>query len=104
MISSLTLIDTDPILSAPEKDEAEISNEIYTKVSNIVEKKLAEDMKIRDLYVKLEEDLNDEERERVNKFRTEMKQLIKDELNKEYRTLIPGKKLDELIEKSLDGI
>ncbi len=98
MLSSMTLIDSDPILGAPEKDEAEIANEIYTKVFKLLEDELNKQPELKKLYTGGSDDI-----EVVSGIDT-MKTGIKDVIIKEYSELVPATKLTDILNKAIAGI
>ncbi len=94
----MTLIDSDPILGAPEKDEAEIANEIYTKVFKLLEDELNKQPELKKLYTGGSDDI-----EVVSGIDT-MKTGIKDVIIKEYSELVPATKLTDILNKAIAGI
>lgn len=110
ILSSFTLIDTDPILAEPEKDDKEIANEAYTKANRILEEELnkfiinipdSPETRIRDLYSKDDSDLTDNERTIVTDFSNHVRKVVAETLHKEYEHLIDEKLLVNIVNNSV---
>lgn len=110
ILSAFTLIDTDPILAEPEKDDKEIANEAYTKANHILEEELSTftinipeypETSIRDLYSKDDSDLTDSERVIVTDFSNHVKKVVAETLHKEYKHLIDEKLLVTIVNNSV---
>ena len=112
VLSSFTLIDTDPVLSEPEKDEKEISNEAYTKVNHILNQSLENYAKrvnmtkesLKDLYDKVDEDLSSSEQEVVLGFRENAKKEIAETLKTDYENLIDEKLLFNITQQAVSVV
>lgn len=116
IISSLSLLDKDPILAKPELDENEITNLAYMKSSMILQKNLKKliPSKIKsqnvhgetmeDIYVRDPEKLTETEKELLEQFEHHVKKEITRTLNKEYKEIVSSNLLEKMIEKSLAGV
>lgn len=116
LISSLSLLDKDPILSKPELDEKEISNLAYMKAYSILQKNLKrkvpknkgfnrlEGKCMEEIYIKDPEKLENDEKELLKHFETHVRKEITHSLKKEYQEIISPKLLNDIIDKSLMGI
>jgi hypothetical protein len=110
ILSAFTLIDKDPILSEPEKDNKEVANEAYTKANHILEQEL-DNFKInlpelanssmRDLYVKDEDELTPRERKVVHNFSDHVKRVMAETLRNDYENIIEEKTLFNIINNSI---
>ena len=116
LISSLSLLDEDPILNKPELDEKEISNLAYMKAYSILQKNLKrkvpknrgfqrlEGKIMEEIYIKDPDKLEDDEKKLLKHFESHVKKEITHSLKKEYQEIVSSKLLNEIIEKSLMGI
>ena len=101
VISSLTLLDVDPVLAKPERDEAEIANEAYAKVSYIITTELAaQSEELQTLYGEDKSTLSDEHLSKVELLEETLKNKIRTELQTDYSGIMDPTKLEELIHKS----
>lgn len=103
LLSCLTLLDTDPILAEPEKDNNELENIMYMKAANILKTELLA-KNINDLYTKDRDVLNADESQRITKFESETKEKIKNQLTEEYKDILSESILNNIIEKALLGV
>jgi len=110
VLSLFTLIDTDPVLSEPEKDNKEVANEAYTKANHILEQELDKfqinlpelaDFSMRDLYIKDEDELTPRERTVVNNFSDHVKRVMTETLRNDYENIIEEKTLFNIINNSI---
>jgi hypothetical protein len=110
MISSLTILDADPILTEPEKDEKEIANVAYYNANNILQKSL-QTWEIKDpgigksmleIYNSMEQ--TDREKEIVEEFAKSVKGEIEKELREKYTGTIGNEQLNDIIAKAQSGI
>lgn len=104
IISSLTLLDNDKILSDPEKDEKEIANLAYSKAYKILTTELKKNKRIDELYNTNHDKLSDDEFDEVIEFENKIKLKIERELTNEYKNYISSQKLKNIIEKAKQGI
>ena len=103
IISSLSLLDNDPILAEPEKDIAEITNMAYSKASQILKSTL-EKNKAAELYSKSREKMSTEEKTTIDKIENDVKNNIKQTLTSEYQGFVPTKVLDNIILTAQEAI
>lgn len=103
LLSSLTLLDSDSILSEPEKDEKEIANLAYMKAYNILQEALKKD-DIDKIYTKDIDSLTIEEKEKLSKFENQVKNQIEETLLKEYKDIVSNIELENIINKAKLGV
>lgn len=102
VISSLSLLDNDPVLFEPIRDEKELANMAYSKASSI----LQEELKVQNMekiYISTEK-RSKEEQEKLEKFEKHVKDQIERTLLADYKDVISESKLKEIIEKSKAGV
>lgn len=106
MISSLTLIDVDPVLSSPIMDEKEMENVIYLKASSILKRELMnyDGGKIENIYTADEDTLSDDSKEKIKKFESHVRDCMQKELTEEYKNILDFEKLNNIIKKAQAGI
>jgi hypothetical protein len=114
ILASLTLLDNDPVLSEPEKDEKEVANLAYWKAGKITTDLLStwvpeESMKlskktIKELYNDVSDTLTENEKSIIGKFEKHCKLEIEKELKKEYSGMISDEKLEDIISKAQQGV
>ena len=103
MISALTLVDSDPDLSEPERDENEMTNVVYMRASAILQEEL-NSKKMQELYVFEPNTLNPEEARRVSEFVDATRNRIKDVLHSEYKGVFSEPKLRSIINLAVQGV
>jgi hypothetical protein len=105
VIQSLVILDADPILSAPERDEAEIANEAYTKSSRLIDIAIGEQSaELQQLFAKDKDTLSPEDKEKVENLENHIKEKISTTLTNDYKDLIEESKLSEIIRKAHIGV
>lgn len=101
ILSIFTLIDPDNILSEPIKDDKELANLIYMKVS----KMLNDEIKNQNLEKLFEKDVYTPiEKEKIDNFEKYMKLKIEKDITQEYKDIIPIKQLTEIIRNAQQGV
>jgi hypothetical protein len=103
IISSLTLLDSDKILAAPEMDEKEIENLAYFRAYQILNENLKL-QNIEKLYNTPEDDLSSEDRQKLYKFIEFCSNNIETEIRKEYSEVLRENELQRIIENAKQGI
>ena len=108
VLSAFTLIDNDPVLREPEKDEKEIANEAYTKAGHILNSELENydtgNKPIKELYIKDDEDLSEGEQSTVFEFRKHAKEKIVETLKTDYENLIDEKLLLNITQNAISVV
>lgn len=102
LMATFAHLDVDPILAKPIVDADEASNEAYDKACHIYTKQMAampEDLKT--IYNGDRDDLLKEQQEQIEKFDTELKQLIEKELRTDYESLLEPPQLARVISRAL---
>jgi len=103
VISSLTLLDKDPLLNEPEKDTKEIANLAYLKASSILRDEL-EKNNIKEVYTKDSGELTENEKKKLEDFEKHVKNQIENIISKEYQNSISSVELKEIIKKAQEGV
>lgn len=116
ILSTLSLLDNDPILRKPELDEREISNLAFMKASSVLQKNLKrkvpkgrgydnlEGILLEDVYIKDPDKLTDDEQRLLKQFESYVKKEIEHTLRKEYQDIVSTKLLTEIINKAQMGV
>lgn len=102
-LQTFTMLDADPELAEPVKDEKEYENEAYMKSSNLLQKNLTENPDMATLYNTMEDELNETDHDLVRRFKDEIKKQIETVITQDYRDIIPDR-LEALITKCKDGV
>jgi hypothetical protein len=109
MLTSLTLLDVDPILAEPEKDDKEIINLAYTNSANILQHELkkwpvlAPNRTMEEIYNDTSSPTTAENVE-LAKFGAHVRKEIEKELRNKYTDILEVNVLEDTIQKALSGI
>jgi hypothetical protein len=108
-LQTFTLLDNDPLLSTPIKDDKLIENEAYAKSSVILAKYLdtqpgLNGVSMNVLYATVDDDLSPEERVHVDAMKDRARNEIRTTIMQDYDGVIPGDKLANLIDKCTAGV
>lgn len=104
IMSVLTRMDADQVLSKPEMDSKELTNEASMKCAQLIKGILEENPALAELYAKLTEDLNREQRREVEQFEERMRTRIDETLREDYGDLLSTRELDRLIQNMQAGV
>jgi len=104
ILSVLTRLDSDEVLSEPELDLKELRNIAMFKCANILKHRLKEEPEMAALYVKLRDQLSKYELNDVEKFESQIRDEIDSTLRAEYQRLLSEWDLDILIRDGQAGI
>lgn len=85
VLDSLTLLDSDKLISSPAKTKEIIRKEIFESASKYLDKYLEKNERLNELYNKPEIDLNGAENLEVTKFVEDLKTSFRKKIKKEYR-------------------
>lgn len=105
ILGSLTLIDSDSILGAPEKDINTITNEAYAKAGHVYDKAIA-DYKNKNTTIRPAQEIYNtsattpEETEELTLFENHIKNSIRDIITQDYSDILTPQKLSEIISSS----
>lgn len=101
MLTSLVLLDADLKIAEPERDAKEIANEAYATAYKILNSTLEEQTEeLNRLYGEDSEDLNPEQKIKVQTLETLIRTRIHDTLRSDYKDLLEESMLDEIIRKA----
>jgi len=103
MISSLSLLDKDPILFEPEKDTKEIANLAYSKAHNILQNELKNN-NMESVYISDPSKLTIDDQNNLNKFEESVRNQIKEVLHAEYKNILSAEDLSIIIIKAQSGV
>jgi len=104
-ITSLILLDADPIITKPEMDAKEIANEAYTKAYNILNKELDNQTEeVQTWFGTKETELTPEQLQIVKDLENHIKGRIADVLRADYKDILDGPTLDGIIGKAQSGV
>jgi hypothetical protein len=119
VLSSLVLLDADEQIATPEKDEKEYMNEALYKAARLVDRELelyevklpeynnSPDVKktMRELYEEPDEDkLSQREQLVVKNFETHLREVMSEEIHKDYDGVLSPDQVAGIIEKAHAGI
>lgn len=105
ILGSLTLIDSDPILGAPEKDINTITNEAYAKAGHVYDKAI-ENYRNKNTAIRPAQEIYNtsattpEETEELTLFENYIKNNIRDIITQDYSDILTPQKLSEIISSS----
>lgn len=104
-ITSMVLLDADPIIAKPEMDAKEIANEAYTKAYTILSKELDEQTEeVQTWFNTKETELTPEQLKIVKDLEHHIKNRIADVLREDYKDILEGPELDKIIGKAQAGV
>lgn len=104
-ITSLILLDVDPIISKPEMDAKEIANEAYSKAYAILNNELdIQNDQIQTWFSTKETDLTPDQLTIVKELEQHIKGKIADVLKADYKDILDSSELDIIITKAQAGI
>jgi hypothetical protein len=104
ILSVLTRLDSDEVLSEPELDLKELRNIAMFKCAGILKQRLKDEPEMAVLYVKLRDQLSKYELADVEKFEAQIRDEIDDTLRQEYQKLLSEWDLDNLVKEAQAGI
>jgi hypothetical protein len=108
MLSTFMLLDNDPLLAAPIKDDKEFENEAYTKAGAIISQEQAnppeEFAGIDEIYKKDDAVLTEEEVEKMKSYEVYLKKRIRETLEKDYMGVIDRVHLEAIITNAQQGV
>lgn len=97
ILSVLTSLDSDKVLSEPELDLKELRNIAMFKCANILKQRLKEEPEMAVLYVKLRDQMSKYELNDIEKFESQIREEIDSALRQEYNKLLSSWDLDTLV-------
>lgn len=104
-ITSLILLDVDPVIAKPEMDAKEIANEAYTKAYAILNKELDEQTdEVQTWFNTKETELTPEQLQIVKDLENHIKGRIADVIRNDYKDILDGPELDTIINKAQSGV
>lgn len=104
ILSVLTRLDSDEVLSEPELDLKELRNIALFKCAGILKQHLKDEPEMAILFVKLRDQLSKYELADVEKFESQIRDDIENTLRQEYQKLLSPWDLDTLIRDAHAGI
>jgi hypothetical protein len=106
MLNTFTLLDPDKELSTPIKDKKEIENEAYTKAGNIYKTMLdSPELAWNDIGKLVEKDEPTRaEINRIKMYERKIAENIKNELKKDYTSILGKDEIDKIISASTAGV
>jgi hypothetical protein len=112
LFAALTLLDADPILSEPERDDREIANLVFYKANSIVDHQLLNwvpaggipSRPIAQLYITDPDELSTEEKEIVEEFIAHCQAEIETTIRKEFADQLSAERLDHVIHEAKLGV
>ena len=103
LLQVFTLLDNDPLLARPVMDDAEYRNEAFSKSYAVLQKELAQNPKIEELYNTID-DLTPEQIVEVEKFKNKVKDEIRNTLETDYDGLLKPEKIQTIIKDACMGV
>ena len=106
LLQLFTMVDPDPILSAPIMDDKELENRAYEDTYTIIQKELDSwpQKNIKILYDFPENTLSAEQINDLHNFETHVKLIIEYTLKKDYGKLFSAEELDRIIAAAQYGV